>query len=186
MTNRMGKGGRSDRFPLLGLQNHCGRWLQPWNQEMIAPWQESDDKPRQCVEKQRHYSANKGLCSQGYSLLSESESEVTQSCPTLCDPVDCSPPGSSIHGFSRQEYWSGLPSPFPRDLSDPRIEPGHLMSPELAAMFFTTNITWEALGKAIKLFFSTSSKTVSKILFGIQVQRPNSASLRVIRLLHCV
>ena len=29
----------------------------------------------------------------------ESESEVAQSCPTLCDPVDCSPPGSSVHGI---------------------------------------------------------------------------------------
>ena len=29
----------------------------------------------------------------------ESESEVAQSCPTLCDPVDCSPPGSSTHGI---------------------------------------------------------------------------------------
>ena len=35
-------------------------------------------------------------------------SEVAQSCPTLCDPVDCSPSGSSSMGFSRQEYWSGL------------------------------------------------------------------------------
>ena len=32
-----------------------------------------------------------------------------QSCPTLCDPVDCSPLGSLSMGFSRQEYWSGLP-----------------------------------------------------------------------------
>ena len=30
---------------------------------------------------------------------SESESGVAQSCPTLCDPVDCSPPGSSVHGI---------------------------------------------------------------------------------------
>ena len=37
------------------------------------------------------------------------ESEVAQSCPTLSDPMDCSPPGSSVHGFSRQEYWSGVP-----------------------------------------------------------------------------
>ena len=29
----------------------------------------------------------------------ESESEVTQSCPTLCNPLDCSPPGSSVHGI---------------------------------------------------------------------------------------
>ena len=42
-----------------------------------------------------------------------SESEVAQSCPTFCDPVDCSLLGSSIHGFSRQEYWSGLPFPSP-------------------------------------------------------------------------
>ena len=33
---------------------------------------------------------------------------VTQSCLTLCDPMDCNPPGSSVHGiFFRQEYWSG-------------------------------------------------------------------------------
>ena len=39
----------------------------------------------------------------------KSESQVSQSCPTLRDPMDCSLPGSSTHGFSRQEYWSGLP-----------------------------------------------------------------------------
>ena len=32
---------------------------------------------------------------------------VAKLCPTLCDPVDCSPPGSSVHGFSRQEHWNG-------------------------------------------------------------------------------
>ena len=31
---------------------------------------------------------------------------VTQSCPILCDPMDCSLPGFSVHGFSRKEYWS--------------------------------------------------------------------------------
>ena len=36
---------------------------------------------------------------------------VSQSCPTLCDPMDCSPPDSSVQGFLRQEYWSGLPFP---------------------------------------------------------------------------
>ena len=38
---------------------------------------------------------------------------VTKSCPTLCHPMDCSPPGSSSMGFSRQQYWSGLPFPSP-------------------------------------------------------------------------
>ena len=41
-------------------------------------------------------------------------------------------------GFSRQEYWSGLPLPSPGDLSDPGIEPASLVSPALAGGFFTT------------------------------------------------
>ena len=44
-------------------------------------------------------------------------------------------------GFSRQEYWTGLPCPPPGDLPDPRIEPKSLMSPALAAQFFTTSAT---------------------------------------------
>ena len=45
-------------------------------------------------------------------------------CLTLCDPMDCSLPGSSDHGSSRQEYWSGLPFPSPGDLPNPGIEGG--------------------------------------------------------------
>ena len=51
-------------------------------------------------------------------------SEVTQSCPTLCDPMDYSLQTPLSMGFSRQEYWSGLPFPSPGDLTDPGIEPG--------------------------------------------------------------
>jgi len=36
-----------------------------------------------------------------------------QSCPTLCDPINGSPPGSPSLGLSRQEHWSGLPFPSP-------------------------------------------------------------------------
>ena len=48
---------------------------------------------------------------------------VTQSCLILCDPLDCSLPGSSIDGIFRQEYWTGLPLPPPEDLPDPGIKP---------------------------------------------------------------
>ena len=41
------------------------------------------------------------------------KSEVAQSCPTLSDPMDYSPPGPPSMGFSRQEYWSGVPLPSP-------------------------------------------------------------------------
>ena len=57
-----------------------------------------------------------------------------QPCPTLFDPMDCGLPASSM-GFSRQEYWSGLPFPSLGDLPHPGIKP---MSPALAGGFFTT------------------------------------------------
>ena len=41
-----------------------------------------------------------------------------QSCPTLCDPIDGSPPGSPVPGILRQEHWSGLPFPSPMDESE--------------------------------------------------------------------
>ena len=52
-----------------------------------------------------------------------------QSCLALCDPMNCSPPQAPLSmGFSRQEYWRGLPCPPPGDLPSPGIKPG---SPEL-------------------------------------------------------
>ena len=56
--------------------------------------------------------------------------EVTQSCPTLCNPMDCSYQAPLSMGFSRQEYWSGVPSPSPGDLPDPGVKAG---SPALQA-----------------------------------------------------
>ena len=47
-------------------------------------------------------------------------------------------------GFSRQEYWSGLPCPPPGDLPDPGINPVSPRSPALVGRFFTTSATWEA------------------------------------------
>ena len=44
-----------------------------------------------------------------------------QSCPTLCNPMDCSPPGSPSLGFSRREHWSGLRSPPPLTLTHRRV-----------------------------------------------------------------
>ena len=65
-----------------------------------------------------------------------------QSCLTLCEPVDSSPPGSSVHGILRQEYGTGWPCPPPGDLPNPGIE---LISPALAGEFFTTETPGEPL-----------------------------------------
>ena len=61
----------------------------------------------------------------------------------------CATPWTIAHqaplstGFSRQEYWSGLPFPPPGDLLDSGIELAPLMSPALAGGFFTTSAAWE-------------------------------------------
>ena len=48
---------------------------------------------------------------------------VNQSCLTLCDPIDCSPPGSFVHVIFQQEYWSGLPFPSGGNLPNPGVRP---------------------------------------------------------------
>ena len=55
-------------------------------------------------------------------LLKVKESESRFSCVQLCDPVDCSPPDSSVHGFFRQEYWNEQPFPSAGNLPNPRIK----------------------------------------------------------------
>ena len=47
-------------------------------------------------------------------------------------------------GFSKQEYWSGLPRPPPGDFPDPWMEPASLVFSSLAGGFFTIRATWEA------------------------------------------
>ena len=66
-----------------------------------------------------------------------------QSVLTLCDPMDHSPPGSSVHGILQERILDG-PCPHPGDLPDPGIEPPSLTSPALAGGFFITSATQEA------------------------------------------
>ena len=66
--------------------------------------------------------------------------KLLQSCTTFCDPMGCQAPLSM--GFSRQEYWSGLPFPHPGDLPNPGIKHA------LAGGFFTTTTNWDAAAAA--------------------------------------
>ena len=76
-----------------------------------------------------------------YLLLLEKIITSLMACALSCchfqlfaTPMDCSLPGSSVHGiFFRQEYWSGLPFPPPGNLPDPEFEPTSHMSPALQA-----------------------------------------------------
>ena len=70
---------------------------------------------------------------------------VAQSCPILYDPIECSPPASSVQGDSPGKYTrvvchALLPGIFPTQGSNPYL----LMSPGLTCRFFTTSATWEA------------------------------------------
>ena len=65
MANRWGKRGNTVTFHFLRLQNHWGWWLQTQTYKMLALLKKSYDKPK---------------------------FSVTRSCPTLCDPMDCSTP----------------------------------------------------------------------------------------------
>ena len=89
-------------------------------------------------------------------------------------------------GFSRQEYWHGLPFPPAGDLPDPGIEPTALRSPALAGRFFTTSATQEPqnltnldttfyinlvqyIQKSILTFFSLIHMLFRSVLFNIKI-----------------
>ena len=93
-------------------------------------------------------------CMHAHSVLSNS-----------LQPIDYSPPGSSVHGLSRQEYWSGLSFSTAGDLSNPGIELAFLKSPALAVgffFFFYHCSIWEAWryqGWASTLFCISNRRT---------------------------
>ena len=84
---------------------------------------------------------------------------VAQSCPAFCNPGDCSLPGTSV-GFSRWEYWSGLPCPPPTGLPDPGIEPVSL-SPSwlyfVEILSVTITMNWGKSTETLHCFLEVNS-----------------------------
>ena len=112
-----------------------------------------------------------------------------QPCLILCDPMDCSLPGSSVHGIFQAWILSGLPCLPPGDLPDPGIEPMSLISPALAGRFFTTSTTWEAQSrggnslfwKAAQMNLRSSQARISgqaSFFHYKTVKRPSRSGLR--------
>ena len=83
------------------------------------------------------------------------------SCPTLCDPVNCSLSGSSVHGIFQARILEQVAIFYSRGSSQPGIEPVSLASPALAGRFFTTSTTWEEKQPhiCIKLIFCQATST---------------------------
>ena len=93
--------------------------------------------------------------------------KLLQLCLTLYDLMDCSPPGSSVHGILQARILEWIACPPPGDLPDPGIKPASFMSLALAGRFFTTSTTWEALNlnipgyyKYTKVLANTIGKSV--------------------------
>ena len=85
---------------------------EPWGQI----WEKGFKKIQEKDQVRKWWSASS--LPHWAQILGESESEVAQSCLTLCDPMVCSLPGSSFHGILQARE-----SPSPGDLPNPRIEP---------------------------------------------------------------
>ena len=105
-------------------------------------------KPRRSVQKATLVSSSCLESFQNPPLLSGQQcAKSLQLCPTLCDHMNCTPPGSSVPGILQARILEWVAMPYSRDLPHPRTKPTSLMSPALARGFFITNATWEALGQ---------------------------------------
>ena len=90
-----------------------------------------------------------------------------QLCLTFWDPVDCSLPGSSVHGILQARILEWVSMPFSRPFFRTRDEPVFFMSPALTGGFFTISATWDTdtqilvCMKKIHIFFWSTMKSLS-------------------------
>ena len=112
-------------------------WLN-WN-----PWKSSLKKIVQWIPLS--FKLHKLVLSVYTSLWASISAELLQSCPTGCDSMDCSPPGSAVRGVFQARILECVAMSPSRESSQPRDRTRSLTSPALAGRFFTTNATWEAL-----------------------------------------
>ena len=83
---------------------------------------------------------------------------VAKLCLTLCDPVDCSPPGSSVHGILQARILEWVAISFSRNLPNSGIEP---LSPALAGRFFTTEPPEKPISIRTYIHIYTQTHTIS-------------------------
>ena len=97
-----------------------------------------------------------------------------QSCPTLCNSMNCSPLGSSVHGILQARILGVLLRPLPGDLPNSGIEPVTLKSPALADGFFSTSTT----GKPNQ---SLSPVNSNSLLWWFENRSPKSLTFFLLR-----
>ena len=106
---------------------------------------------------------------------------VAYSCQTLHSPIDCSPPGSSVHGNFQARILEWVATSYSRDLSTLGINPASLASPALAGIFFTNSTTWRYwINIRFRIFPGNSNDTTlaSVISDTIEVQKGFYSQIR--------
>ena len=109
----------SQENPQEGIATHSSisAWRIPWTQKPGRI--QSTGSPRV-----GHVEVSEQMCMHYIACFRfESESEVAQLCPTLCDPMDCSLLGSSIHGTFQARVLEWVAISFSGDLPNPGIKP---------------------------------------------------------------
>ena len=98
---------------------------------------------------------------------------VAQPCLTLCDPVDCSLPGSSVHGILQARILEWVACPSPGDLPDPGIRP---RSPALQADSLPAELPGKPVGASVREFKNLPSTAEAAYVtqFPTSGLRPNS------------
>ena len=91
--------------------------------------------------------------------------KLFQSYPTLCNPMDCSPPGSSVHEILQARKWEWVAVPSSRGSSWSRDQG----SPGLAGRFLTTSDTWGTPSRASIHFFPVTVPSESTVRVGVAV-----------------
>ena len=91
-----------------------------------SPTRDSNKKETWCIKTKGHptYSQHLSVVLRGKQLITKAVSHsshilssVAQSCPSICDPMDCSPPGSLVHGIFQARIWKWVTIPFSRTSS---------------------------------------------------------------------
>ena len=111
-----------------------------WGKTRVRASPQEPQSPRKEVSEHRAGAASRSWDKRGTCLCVLSRFSRVQLCATLWTVARWVP--LSL-GFSRQEYWSGLPCLSPGDLLDSGMKPESLMSPALAGGLFTTSTAWK-------------------------------------------
>ena len=129
MINRWGQNGNNDRFYFCWAPKSCQMVTAAMKLKMLVPWIKSYDKPRQ-------------------SIAVKVKVLVTQSCPTLCNTMNCSPPGFSVCEILQARILEWVTIPFSRGSSPPMDQTWVSC---IAGRFFTVWTTGGSLKKNQKV-----------------------------------